>query len=157
MKPKRNLVQVAEQQYTLYRDSQIIISRIDEQTKIAVNNFEFETLDVFEAVAFLLRDKKYNKSFLWDIKLTDGDREYVNPIRCLYWLSGGDEFWFQNDEISQKWGECNESYYEEFSDIIYDGLEQAETLMDIRKHIMTNLNLIKFWNFALSQKIIAFA
>ena len=155
MKPKKQSIQLAEQNI-LYHDSQISIIKED-QISISINRFDFKTYDIFEAVSFIVKHKSFDNSPIWSIQITEEDKAIIDPVRALYWLSGGDTFWANNDGLKDSWAECNSDYYDMFADRIYDALDECHTLLDIRSYIMTNLNLTKFYDFALSKKIIVFS
>jgi len=58
--------------------------------------FEIEdhiTQDVAEAVAILMRKPQINNS-IWS-KEINIDLDHIDPRKCLYWLSGGDNEWIK--------------------------------------------------------------
>lgn len=115
---------------------------------------EFKSYDCAEGVAALMRLKTvFDDDKFWQLKV--GNSKYdVSPCRALYWLSGGNREWESNETYSYKWLEVNSIFEHNFRDDIYEIIENAETLQDIKEGFMKTLNLPVLYEFALSNDLI---
>lgn len=115
---------------------------------------EFGSYDCGESVAALMRLKTvFDDEKFWNLKV--GSSKYdVNPERALYWLSGGNREWKTNDTYAYEWLEVHSIFEHKFRDIVYEIVENAETLKDIKEEFMNQLNLPVLYEFALSNDLI---
>ena len=122
------------------------------------DNYYFEigselTMDLAEAVAILMRMKsKWNDS-IWNLKLNEIDYYNIDPSKCLYWLSGGDEEWVNSENYKKYWHEVQLEFQEEFGVIIISILKKSKTLKDVRTGFLKHLNLATLYNFAIEKEI----
>ncbi len=115
---------------------------------------EFQSYDYAEGVAALMRLKTVlNDERLWNTKI--GNNRYdVTPGRALYWLSGGNREWKSNETYGYEWIEIDTIFEHKFRDLVYEIVENAETLNDIKEGFMKNLNLPILYEFALNNDLI---
>ena len=95
--------------------------------------FEIEdhiTQDVAEAVAILMRKPNINTS-IWS-KEIEVDLDLIDPRRCLYWLTGGDNEWVKLHNYKKPWNQCDDYFLQEFDFVITWILKKSKTLEDIK-------------------------
>lgn len=117
--------------------------------------FEIEdhiTQDVAEAVALLMRKRNIEKS-IW-LKEMSFDVDFLDPRKCLYWLTGGDSEWIKLHNYSKPWVECDTHFAEEFEFVIRWIVKKSKNLQDIKDGFIENLNLPVLYEFALSKNLI---
>jgi hypothetical protein len=107
------------------------------------------TSDVLEAVAILMRNSRWAELDIWDIEV---EIEEVNSINCIYWLSGGEEFW-NHPSCNVEWVDIYPTLIERFEGKL-ESVKKRKTLRDIRKYFKKHFNLDTFYDFALSKNII---
>ena len=115
---------------------------------------EFKSYDCAEGVAALMRLKTvFEDDKFWQLKV--GNSRYdVAPGKALYWLSGGNREWLSNETYSYEWLEVHSIFEHKFRDVVYEIVENAETLQDIKEEFMKQLNLPVLYEFALSNDLI---
>ena len=117
--------------------------------------FEIEdhiTQDVAEAVAILMRKPKIDNS-IW-IKEINFDCEFLDPRKCLYWLTGGDNEWIKLHNYNKTWIECENQFVEEYEFVIRWIVKKSKNLQDIRDGFIEYLNLPVLYEFALGKNLI---
>jgi hypothetical protein len=123
-----------------------------------INGYYFEvgnelTMDLAEAVAIMMRMKSMWNEDIWNLKITDIDYYEIEPSKCLYWLTGGDEEWINGNEYKKYWFESSLDFQEEFGIIVISILKRSKTLRDIRNGFLKHLNLPTLYNFAIEREI----
>lgn len=123
-----------------------------------LNSYYFEvgtelTMDLAEAVAIMMRMKSKWNDDVWKLKITDVDYYEIEPSKCLYWLTGGDEEWINGNEYKKYWFESALDFQEEFGIIVISILKKSKTLKDIRDGFLKHLNLPTLYNFAIEKEI----
>lgn len=121
------------------------------------NNYYFEigseiTDDLAEAVSMLMRLKSKWNDEIWDLKISDIDFYNIDPSKCLYWLSGGENEWIKGTEYKKNWHDCQLEFQEEFGIIVISILEKSKTLREIRSGFLKHLNLPTLYNFAIEKE-----
>jgi len=117
--------------------------------------FEIEdhiTQDVAEAVAILMRRSNIDNS-IWS-KEINIDLDYIDPRKCLYWLTGGDSEWVKLHNYKKPWVECDNHFVQEFEFVIRWILKKSKNLQDIKNGFVEHLNLPVLYEFALSKDLI---
>lgn len=122
------------------------------------NKYFFEilgevTTDLGEAVSILMKKIKWNDK-IWTLKINELDLYNIEPSKCLYWLSGGDEEWMKMENYKKCWADCYMEYQEEFGIIVISILKRSKTLKDVRDGFLKHLNLPILYNFAIEKEII---
>ena len=119
------------------------------------NLLHFSTSDYLVAVAALMKMKDiYNFDKLWSLKITDTMKFNINVKNALYWISGGDREWLQNNMYNNTWDNCSELFIKNFENILYKINEEVITLGDCRDAIIKYLALHNIYEFALSKKLL---
>lgn len=124
---------------------------------LEIDNIDLEnkiiSYDVSEIVAILMRvsDVKNNDN-IWNIHISD-DKD-MSSHKALYWLSGGDKLWKSDKYYNVHWEDVKNLYNENFSNIIYDIIDDSLTFGDIRDGFKKKLNLQVFYEFALDNNYI---
>ncbi len=123
-----------------------------------INNLKlqnFLSFDIGESVAAIMRIKNFNDKNFWSINITDKYYD-VDAKKCLYWLTGGDNIWRNNNEKKYKWAWCelSEIFILQYSDIIYDIIDEAKTLNDIKIGFNKYLNSSIIYEFALEHDLL---
>lgn len=108
------------------------------------------TMDVLEAISYLIKNKEFENERFWNLKLNDNMVHYIVPTNSLYWLSGGDDFW---NEWSFKWVDNYEVYEKRFQLKLYDIFQDSATLKDLKDKLIKQFNLDVFYEFALYTKL----
>lgn len=117
--------------------------------------FEIEdqiTQDVAEAVAILMRKPNIEKK-IWE-KVMSVDIDTIDPRKCLYWLSGGDNEWVKLHNYKETWNKCDEFFVEEFDFVVRWILKKSKTLGEIRDSFIEYLNLPTLYEFALKKGLV---
>lgn len=122
------------------------------------NGYYFEigmnlTTDLAEAVAILMRLKSKWNDEIWNLKISEIDYYNIDPYKCLYWLTGGEEEWMNGDNYKKAWHEVRLDFQEEFGIIIISILKKSKTLKDVRTGFLKHLNLATLYNFAIEKEI----
>ncbi|MFM2392482.1 MAG: hypothetical protein RLZZ546_459 [Bacteroidota bacterium] len=108
------------------------------------------TMDVLEAISYLIKNKEFENEKFWNLNLKDNMVHYIVPTNSLYWLSGGDDFW---NEWSFKWVDNYEVYEKRFQMKLYDIFQDSVTLKDVKDKLIKQFNLDVFYEFALFTKL----
>lgn len=119
--------------------------------------FEIEnntTDDIAEAVSMIMRLKSRWDNFEWNTKISNIDYYNIDPSKCLYWLSGGDDEWSNGTNYKKQWRDCALEYQEEFGPTIISILKESKTLKDIKDGFIKHLNLSILYNFAIEKNMI---
>lgn len=110
------------------------------------------TNDIVEAVSYLMRYEKFENENFWALTLTNINLMHTNPMNSLYWLSGGDEFW-NNNEWGLTWKDCCQGILARFKDVVlYASL--GNTFLDVKNNIRKELNLDEFYEYILEKTLI---
>ena len=92
---------------------------------------------------------------IWNMDITKiKNIDHIDPHRCLYWLSGGDDEWMKREYYKRPWNECDLLFEEEFGLIVQVILTKSKTLRDIKNGFIKFLNLPVFYEFCLSKNLI---
>lgn len=113
---------------------------------------DFITTDVAEAVAIMMITPEIDPHF-WNIKF-NCNCEDLEPRKCLYWLTGGDEEWVLLENYKKTWIECDLDFQQKYGLLILDIVKNAKTLGDIKERFSKELNLLDLYEYALSIDII---
>lgn len=97
------------------------------------------TYDVAEGVVLLMKANNVSDD-IWDIKLNKDT--FVDPIKALYWITGGDDIWGNGKNRIGGWGICGSIFADEFGDEIDAIVANSKTLGDIRDGIKEHLMII---------------
>jgi hypothetical protein len=131
----------------------------DKTRKISIegNKWFFEigkevTTDIAEAVSLLIRECDSNDQ-IWDVELRNNIEE-ITPEKSLYWLTGGYKEWKSLENYNRPWCDSYIYFQEEFGLTIVNVVNRSQTLGDIRKYFIENLNLPVLYDFALSKNLI---
>ncbi len=111
------------------------------------------TTDIIEAVSILIRLKNINNDTFWNLEIPKIDIFDIDPEKCLFWLSGGKDEWFRNDNYKMTWMESHSLFRERFEDDIECIIRNSKTFKDIKNQITKKLNISIMYDFALSQGI----
>ena len=113
----------------------------------------FVSFDVIESVAaFMKVDDIQKDDTFWDIKFNK--QWNSSPEKALYWLTGGNKEWIEGNNYKYSWGEVYHIFLYKYSDIIYDIIDKANTLGDIRKGFNKRLSIQKLYEFALDNGLV---
>lgn len=151
MKKKRVLLEERVLNKMIYSNDIIKISKEG-------NEWFFEigselTTDIAEAVSILMR-KCDDTHSIWNIEIKDINTNEISPMKSLFWLSGGTKEWITLDNYKKPWCDCFLDIQEEFGLSIIDIINESNTLGEIRKGFIKNLNLPIIYEFALSRDIV---
>ena len=139
-----------QDQIFIYHDTDMYF--FDSQNK---NLLHFSTNDYLVAVSALMKIKDiYNFDKLWELKITDTMRFNINVKNALYWISGGDREWIQNNMYNNTWDNCSELFIKNFENILYKINEESITLGGCRDAIIKYLALPNIYEFALRKKLL---
>jgi hypothetical protein len=124
----------------LYDDASLYVAKEGEKLFF---NFKrkpycFDTYNVLEAVAVLIREPKYNKLPIWQLKLSNLDKTTTDSTTtALYWLSHPEEI---ENEFNIEWKDYNEKLSLIFNKTLLKILKESETLNDIKNSLHKELN-----------------
>ena len=111
------------------------------------------TNDIAEAVVLLNKAINDNDP-IWDIIISEKDRYNVEPIRCLYWLSGGDNEWETNKHYKKSWSVYYDIFNNKFKNKIMFIINNSNTLRDVKRKFEENFNLIQMYEFSIENGLI---
>jgi hypothetical protein len=122
------------------------------------NSYYFEigtelTTDLSEAVSMMMRMKSKWNDEVWNLKIENIDYYEIEPSKCLYWLSGGDDEWMGGENYKKLWHEAYLEFQEEFGIMVISILKKSKTLKDVRNGFLKHLNLATIYNFAIEREI----
>ena len=110
------------------------------------------TKDLAEAVS-LMMTKIDKKSSIWKLEIKN-ENKYIDPEKCLFWLTGGSNEWKSLENYNRPWSECYLEFQEEFGIIIFNIVQKSETIGEIRDSFIKYLNLPTIYDFAISKGFI---
>jgi hypothetical protein len=148
MKRKRVITKERETSIVVYCSNKIRVSKeLNGELFFEIGN-EL-TSDLSEAVAMVMNlgindDDFFKINFKINIK-------NISPDKTLYWLSGGDYEWVSKRNYNKSWFEVYLSFQEEFGLKVINIIENAETLDDVKKGFIKNLNLQTLYEYGLSK------
>jgi len=124
--------------------------------KEANGQFFFEigneiTIDFCEAVAIMM-SKIRKDDPIWSTKIVF-DRN-INPVKSLYWLTGGHKEWRQPEHYRGNWGKFSAKFSERWSDKILKISKRAKTLSDVRSGFLKEVNFLDIYEFALKNEML---
>jgi len=122
-----------------------IYEEIEDVYSFDIDN-KLYTVDIIEAVTYLIKNKKYDNSKILDLELKENMAHYISPANSLYLLSGGEEFW---NEISYNWVDNYELYEKRFQKKLYEIFNQSYNIRELKYNIMKHFNLDVFYDFLL--------
>lgn len=140
---------MAKQSYTLsdkvlYDDASLYIAK--EGEKLYFNfkkNPMVETYNVLEAVAIMINHDKFQDLPIWDIALSDVDREVNSIAPVFYWLCHTNDV---EDVLKLYWS----NYCEKIIDVNKAGLchalQVSEKLGDVRRGVIRETNFDKVYS-----------
>lgn len=111
------------------------------------------TDDIAEAVVLLSKSIKENDP-IWDIVISDADRFNIDPIRSLYWLSGGDKEWESLSHYKKRWKLYNEVFLKKFKTKIINVVRKSNSLKDLKDHFDKEFDLLTMYEFSLENNLI---
>lgn len=128
----------------------VVIQRQNGKTFFEISN-EITT-DLAEAVSIMMRNR-LKSDLIWETEV-DYDIKEINPIKALYWLSGGKEEWGTLKNYKKPWHECNLLFQEKFGNTVLDIMKKSKNLKDIKDGFAKHLNLPTIYDFAIYQDLI---
>ena len=117
---------------------------------IKTNKYYSETYNVAEAVAILMKIKKINNDNIWNITLSEEDKNIESTYTTLLWLTGGLKNW---DLMKLDWLDYYEILNYEYSYQIKNILKMSKTLNDVRILFKNMLNFDKLYSTILKYSI----
>lgn len=109
------------------------------------------TTDLAEAVSLMMRLELPIE--IWNTGLNNYNISSIEPEKCLYWLSGGNE-WVTLEHYKLPWASCYLDFQEEFGIIVIEIIKRSKTFADIRDGFRKYLNLPTLYEFALSKGLV---
>jgi hypothetical protein len=146
MKNRKNSL---EKSKFTYFDNGLLMSENEGSLFFEIGNVI--TDDTCEAVSILMKTVNENNK-IWNSEINKS--QYINPIKSLYWLTGGDIEWKKLPNYKKPWSECHMNFSNKYEDIIINIFKKSKTLGDIRKGFIENLNLPKLYDYAVSIDLI---
>lgn len=146
MKRKKDVIDSVS---LLFKDNTIEIYTQNKELFFEIGN-EITT-DTAEAVAIIMRNTNIRKSDLWNIEVKNTN---IEPLKSLYWLSGGDKEWINPEHYTEPWCICHVDYEDEYYNLIVKIVRRSRTLGDIRREFNKYLSLPSLYDFAISKKLI---
>lgn len=136
--------------------NRVVIERDGKKTyfEIIDSNGILHTYDVGEGVAAILMTNNVIEDSIWNINLTDIDKQEISSIKALYWLSGGNSEWVNLNNYKLEWSEASLMFKKKFGSKITRIIRRSKTLLDIKKEFEKHLSLPILYEFAIKNKII---
>lgn len=110
------------------------------------------TTDLSEAIALMIRIKDIDLE-IWNTPI-ETDINLIEPIKALYWLTGGDREWVTLKHYKMNWCDCSLDFLEEWGIIIMSIFKKSKTWGDVRDGYIKYLNLPALYEFALTKNLI---
>src|SRR5690606_21946004 len=99
--------------------------------------------------AIMMRFKnKFNKD-IWNIDVSGINYYDISPEKALYWLTGGENEWRDQNNFVKKWSECALDFEKKFGSILIDIINNSNSLKDIEDGFLEYLNMSILYEFAL--------
>jgi len=137
--------------FDLWSDNFIKIDKEGEYYYFEIGNHI--TTDLAEAIAIIMKYKNNIDSKFWDLEIKNIDYYGIDPVKSLYWLSGGEVEWKINNNYKKNWIDCSSLYQEEFGIKIISILKKSKNMKEIRNGFLKYLNLPTLYEFALENEI----
>jgi hypothetical protein len=116
--------------------------------------FELETItttDPLEVVAHLIHIKTPNDDSIWDMTV---HTKYGSTHNAIYWMTGGDLYWRQNDFYKVKWCVGIDTLDDYFGPGIKEHLQEKMTLGKIRDILLWKLNPWKVYSLCITKDLL---
>jgi len=149
MKKKKTLLETEVSEVVLNTEK-LKINKISNDLYFEISN-EI-TKDLAEAVS-LMMTKIDKKSSIWELEIKN-ENKYIDPEKCLFWLTGGSNEWKSLENYNRPWSECYLEFQEEFGIIIFNIVKKSKTIGEIRDSFIKYLNLPTIYDFAISKGFI---
>jgi len=154
MKTLKNYNVINYTDVVIYDNSIVtIINELDNKLFFHVKNSKYytETYNVAEAVAILMRiDSLKNDTSLWNIKLSDNDKDIDSTCTTILQLTGDLDTW---TKMNLDWLDFYDDLDYEFGYQIKNILKMSTKLKDIKLLFEENLNFDKLYNTILKLSI----
>lgn len=158
MEKNKRIIIANKKGYTLYENDGVAVYNDNGllffESSNPILGEMYESYDCAESVAALMRvESIFHDENFWKIKIKNSKYDII-PGNSLYWLTGGTKEWSINDTYSHKWSEVYSIYEHRYSDIIFNIVENAESLGDIKNDFIDQLNLLDLYEFSLNNNLI---
>jgi len=112
------------------------------------------TKDVAEAVSLMMRIGYKLEDNIWDTKIPNCLYNDIDPTKCLYWLTGGNDEWKKLDHYKKTWASSCDDFGSEFGGLVISIVKKSKTLGDMRNFFIKDLSLPKLYDFAIDKNLI---
>lgn len=102
-----------------------------------------ETYNVAEAVAILIKNPKYTNDKIWNITISNNDKELYSTAGAVLWLTGGLSTW---EKLDLDWLDYYSQLDSEYGYQIMQIVKRSSTLNDIKVQFIEYFNLDKMYN-----------
>lgn len=129
----------------------------DNKLELIINDDKYIN-DLFEIVILGLNNSNIiNDKDFWNLKINKDDKNNVNCINLIYYLTGGDNVWKHHsfNIWNLNWLELSNILLNKFESKIVKLLKSSKTLNDIKINILNgHINSELFYNFGLKENLI---
>lgn len=125
----------------LYDDMSLYVAKEGEKLYFHFKRKPYytETYNILEAVSILIQNSQWQNLPIWDIELSELDREVNFKNACLYWLCNIEQV--ENEfNMDIDWNKCCEKITIQNKERLIDIIQNSKTLDDVRKQIYCHLN-----------------
>lgn len=145
---KKNLFFMAKHSYTLsdkvlYDDASLYIAKEGEKLYFNFKKELIETYNVLEAVAILINAEKFCNLPIWNIQISDIDKQIESIIPVFYWLCHTFDI---EDVLKLEWSKYCEHITMINKAQLFKILQDSNSLSDIRYGITKELNYDKMYS-----------
>lgn len=145
---KKNLFFMAKHSYTLsdkvlYDDASLYIAKEGEKLYFNFKKELIETYNVLEAVAILINADKFCNLPIWNIALSDIDKQVESIIPVFYWLC---HTYDTEDVLNLEWSKYCEHITMLNKAQLIKILHESNSLADIKYGITKELNYDKMYS-----------
>jgi hypothetical protein len=109
------------------------------------------TIDFCEAVAIMI-SKVPATNDIWNTKIIF-DRD-INPIKSLYWLTGGHREWRNLENYKYSWSKLSAKFVEKWGEKVEKIAKKAHTLKDVRDVFIKEINFLDIYEFAIKNELV---
>lgn len=134
----------------IYKNESISIVKINDSLHLYNDVISFN--EIFDILIYGIQNQITDQDF-WKIKISEQDILNSKPVNLIYFLSGGDSVWKDNNIYKKEWLEMIDVFIEHFTDRINKVLK-ITTLKDLYTRLKNKLAIEDFYELGLKLDLI---
>jgi len=142
---------VKDVEKVLYKTNSISLVRIGDL--LHLYNDVISYTDVFEILIYGIQHNVKDEDF-WKIKITATDIKNAKVVNLIWFLSGGEKVWEEDNRIyTQDWMYMLDIFHEHLGDKIRKILKQT-TLKELKCRMIQQISIEDFYEVALKENLV---